>query len=98
MRSGAQFRLDRPDYFDLTSDAYTADYEEVKSIGETNSSVRTPEQSEIARFWYEPSVQGWNRIARIASGQQNFDLWESARGMSRGLLKFSGGSGDIYAT
>jgi membrane-associated phospholipid phosphatase len=79
MRSGAQFRLDRPDYFDLTSDAYTADYEEVKSIGETNSSVRTPEQSEIARFWYEPSVQGWNRIARIASGQQNFDLWESAR-------------------
>jgi membrane-associated phospholipid phosphatase len=79
LRSGAQFRLARPDYFDLTSDAYTADYDEVKSIGEVNSSTRTPDQSDVARFWYEPSVQGWNRIARVASDQQNFSLWESAR-------------------
>ena len=79
LRSGAQFRLARPDYFDLTSDAYTADYDEVKSIGEVNSSTRTPDQSDVAKFWYEPSVQGWNRIARVASDQQNFSLWESAR-------------------
>jgi membrane-associated phospholipid phosphatase len=79
LRSGDQFRLDAPEYFDLTSEAYTADFEEVKSIGAATSVVRTPEQSEIAKFWYEPSVQGWNRIARIASGEQNFDLWENAR-------------------
>ena len=53
LRSGAQFRLKPPEYFDLTSEAYTADYEEVKSIGEANSLIRTEDQSQIAKFWYE---------------------------------------------
>ena len=63
LRSGAQFRLKPPEYFDLTSEAYTADYEEVKSIGEVNSPTRTEDQSEIAKFWYEGSQQGWNRLS-----------------------------------
>lgn len=81
LRSGAQFRLKRPDYFDLTSDAYTADYEEVKTIGDVNSSIRTTEQSEIARFWYEGSQQGWNRLTRMFLAQHDLDLdlWETAR-------------------
>ena len=48
LRSGAQFRLDPPEYFDLTSEEYTADYNEVKSVGEVNSPSRTAEQSQIA--------------------------------------------------
>src|SRR5262245_4292280 len=64
LTSGAQFRPARPAYFDLTSAEYTADYEEEKSIGDVNSTTRTAEQSEIARFWYEGSPFGWNRIAR----------------------------------
>jgi hypothetical protein len=81
LRSGAQFELDRPEYFDLTSERYTADYEEVKAIGAATSIVRTEEQSEIARFWYEGSQRGWNRIARMVVAQHDFelDLWESAR-------------------
>jgi membrane-associated phospholipid phosphatase len=81
LRSGAQFRLKPPEYFDLTSEAYTADYEEVKSIGDVNSPIRTAEQSEIARFWYEGSQQGWNRITRMFLAQHDLDLdlWETAR-------------------
>jgi hypothetical protein len=79
LRSGAQFRLDPPEYFDLTSEEYTADYNEVKSVGEVNSPSRTAEQSQIAAFWYEPSAQGWNRLTRVVSAQHNLDLWENAR-------------------
>jgi PAP2 superfamily len=81
LRSGAQFRLKPPEYFDLTSEAYTADYEEVKSIGEVNSPIRTEDQSKIAQFWYEGSQQGWNRITRMFLAQHDLDLdlWETAR-------------------
>lgn len=79
LSSGAQFRLDPPKFFDLTGEKYTADYIEVKSIGEVNSLSRTTEQSEIAQFWYEASAQGWNRITRIVSAQEGLDLWENAR-------------------
>ena len=70
LRSSAQFRLDPPAYFDLTSEEYTANYNEVKHIGDVNSFSRTAEQSEIAQFWYEPSAQGWNRIASFVSAQR----------------------------
>ena len=81
LRSGAQFRLKAPEYFDLTSEAYTADYEEVKSIGEVNSPIRTEDQSKIAQFWYEGSQQGWNRLTRMFLAQHDLDLelWETAR-------------------
>ena len=79
LRSGAQFRLDPPKYFDLTSKEYAANYNEVKTIGDLLSSSRTEDQSAIARFWYEASAQGWNRITRIVSSQHPLDLWENAR-------------------
>jgi hypothetical protein len=93
LRSSAQFRLDPPAYFDLTSEEYTADYNEVKSIGAVNSPSRTAEQSEIAQFWYEASAQGWNRLTRIVSAQQALDLWENARLF--GLVNFALADGYI---
>jgi membrane-associated phospholipid phosphatase len=81
LRSGDQFRLEPPEYFDLTSEAYTADYEEVKTIGEANSPIRAEDQSQTAQFWYEGSQQGWNRLTRMFLAQHdlNLDLWETAR-------------------
>ena len=79
LRSGSQFRPDASDYFDLTSEAYAREYDEVKSIGQPGSATRTAEQSEIARFWYESSPPGWNRIARNVAAQQGLDLWANAR-------------------
>lgn len=75
--SGAQFRPAGPP--PLTTEAYTRDFNEVKGIGGKNSTARTPEQSQIARYWYEGSPQGWNRIARVVASTKNLDRWELAR-------------------
>jgi hypothetical protein len=37
------------------------------------------EQSQIARYWYEGSPRGWNRIARVVAAAKNLDRWELAR-------------------
>jgi hypothetical protein len=87
LRSGAQFRPAPPKFFDLTSAEYAADYNEVKAVGELNSATRTAEQSEIARFWYEGSPNGWNRIARVVAAQRGLDPWRNARLF--GLLNFA---------
>ena len=63
----------------LTSAAYAADLAYVKAIGDVNSTVRTEEQSLIARFWYEDSPIGWNRIASTVLRQEHVGLWTSAR-------------------
>jgi hypothetical protein len=77
MRAPWQFRLRPPPT--LTSETYTRDYNEVKRLGGKQSTARTAAQAEIARFWYEGSPQGWNRIARIIAGQRALDRWEHAR-------------------
>lgn len=77
LRTGDQFRAAPP--MDLYSGEYAADLNEVRLVGGEVSVVRTPEQSEIARFWYEGSVQAWNRIARDLAEQQGGDLWRTAR-------------------
>lgn len=63
----------------LTGKKYTADYNEVKAIGEKNSPTRTAEQTSIARFWYEGSPAGWSRIARVVAESRGLDLWDTAR-------------------
>ena len=75
----AQFQLPKPAYFKLSSPEYAADYNEVKSIGGANSKTRTAEQSEIARFWYEPSPGVLIRVARDLVVTRKLNLWDSAR-------------------
>lgn len=72
-----QFRLPGPPA--LANAEYARDYEEVKRIGGKTSGARTAEQSEIARYWYEGSSQGWSRIARIVAAQRGLDRWDNAR-------------------
>jgi PAP2 superfamily len=72
-----QFRLPGPPA--LASGEYARDYEEVKQVGGKNSTTRTAEQSEIARYWYEGSPQGWSRVARVVAAQRGLDRWENAR-------------------
>ena len=93
LRGGSQFRPDPSDYFVLTSEAYTRDYDEVKSIGVAGSATRTADQSAIARFWYENSPPGWNRIARNVATNQALDLWSNARLF--GLVNFALADGYI---
>lgn len=72
-----QFRLPGPPA--LASAEYARDYEEVKRVGGKISTTRTAEQSEIAKYWYEGSPQGWSRVARVVAAQRGLDRWENAR-------------------
>ena len=75
--SGAQFRSPPP--YQVTDAAYTKDFNEIKSLGAANGSLRTSEQSEIGRFWLESSPLGWNRIAATLAKSRNLNGWDQAR-------------------
>jgi hypothetical protein len=73
----ASFRAVPPP--DLVSAKYARAVQEIQLIGRSDSTARTDMQSEIARYWYEASAQGWNRIARTVAESQELDTWETAR-------------------
>ncbi len=79
LRSGDRFRPASPPFFKLFSRKYADEYNEVKSIGSLNSTTRTAEQSEIARFWFETVAIAWNRITRGVSASHGLDSWENGR-------------------
>jgi hypothetical protein len=72
-----QFRSPPPP--SLTSPTYTRDFNEVKQVGELNSTVRTTDASAYAVWWYEYSDIGWNRIARIRASGERIGLFATAR-------------------
>jgi hypothetical protein len=79
------FSLERKDQFrsapypPLETEAYATAFNEVKELGKKNSATRTPDQTAYARFWYEFSEAGWNRVARTVITTQKLDLLEAAR-------------------
>jgi hypothetical protein len=80
-----QFRADPPPSLD--SPAFTEAFNQMKAIGAANSTTRTDEQTQIARFWAGPSgtVQPpghWNSIARSVADAQHNSLEENARMMA----------------
>jgi hypothetical protein len=77
LRDSTQFASGPP--YPLTSKRYTDDFNEVKRMGALEGSARTPEQTEIAKFWVESSPLSWNRMARSIAIGRNLDLWDSAR-------------------
>ena len=77
MSSGSEFRPKPPPA--LTSQQWADAYNEVKSLGDINSTVRTAAQSEIAVFWTENTPRQWNRAIRNYAAQLNLDLPDTAR-------------------
>ncbi|MBX6313047.1 MAG: vanadium-dependent haloperoxidase, partial [Isosphaeraceae bacterium] len=82
LKAASQFRPGRPPA--LTSSAYARSFNQVKSIGAANSTTRTPEQTEIARFWLDGSgtstpVGHWNRIAEDVAIARGNTLAQNAR-------------------
>jgi hypothetical protein len=77
MASPWQFRLPGPP--PITSEEYARDFEEVKRIGARNSTDRTPEQTDIAKYWYDGSPHHWSRVARTVATSRGLDRWDNAR-------------------
>jgi len=68
--------------YPVTSRRYAKDFNEVKRFGGdgvTTPSDRTPDETQLARFWVESSPLQWNRIARTVAISRGLDLWKSAR-------------------
>lgn len=82
MTSNTQFRQEAPPLLD--SPRYTAEFNEVKSLGKSDSSTRTPDQTQIAFFWLdgagtETPPGHWNSIAQTVAMSKNTTLAENAR-------------------
>ena len=81
MTSAAQFFPDEgPDALD--SQQWIDDYNQVMTLGAINSTVRTPEQTEIARFWTEHTGQQYARAFRNLANQQGLNTSDTARLMA----------------
>jgi PAP2 superfamily len=63
----------------LSSNAYKTGYNEVKASGILNGSNRTADETKYAKFWYENSDTGWNRIARNVAQSEGLFLYSTAR-------------------
>jgi hypothetical protein len=74
--SASQFWLPGPPA--LNSATYARDYNELKNVGGKVSTVRTDDQTQIARFWFE-GPGAWNTIARTVATSRKLDARESAR-------------------
>jgi hypothetical protein len=62
----------------LTSKSYARELNEVKSLGASNSSTRTADQTDQARFWAE-GPQPWTRVARQLATSHGLRSVETAR-------------------
>jgi hypothetical protein len=77
MQTSFQFRTAGP--LPLESAAYAAEFNEVKALGRVDSTVRTPEQTYIARWWQSTPVVSWNAVADDLIARNDFDIADSAR-------------------
>ena len=77
MSRGDQFRPGPPP--SLTSDTWARDYNEIKAIGSRNSTVRTPEQTAIAKFWEATAPSVYWPVARSVAAAPGREVTDNAR-------------------
>jgi hypothetical protein len=78
IQSSDQFRADPPPA--LTSTKYRKDYNEVKEVGELNSSERPQDRTDVARYFAVAlAAHVWNQAARQVGAAQGTSLSENAR-------------------
>jgi len=80
MTSSSQFRPVPP--IALTSGAWASNYNEVKELGELNSTKRTPRQTEDARFWLSVAPGSNQPLARQIAIKKKMTVVETARFMA----------------
>ena len=78
--SADQFRPGGPPALD--SKKWARDYNEVKEIGSSTSTTRTPEQTLAARFWAEPPVQQARGALRKLVLDHQLDVGDASRFMA----------------
>jgi PAP2 superfamily len=68
----------------LTSERYARDFNEVKALGSATSALRTPEETETAKFWQlDTPAAMWNRVADDLADAHHASLSRAARILAR---------------
>ena len=96
LESATQFNVPPPP--SLTSPEYARDVNEVKLYGRASGSLRTDEQTEVARFWIESGALQWNRIARAMAAERQTTLAENARLFALLNMAFSDSNVVVFET
>jgi len=91
----SQFRPE-PAY-PLTSEAYARDYDEVKTLGAAASTTRTPEQTDMARFWTAFGPQWFGALRGIANANVP-DIGDKARLFALVALSVTDSQITVYDT
>ena len=84
-RNVKPFALSKPEQFRpaappaITSAEFATAYLETKALGKIDSATRTPDQTQIANFWKQPTHVPFNAIARSVSKVKEFSLEENVR-------------------
>jgi hypothetical protein len=84
LESPHQFRPGPPAA--LTSRAWAADFNEIKTIGSLDSPSRTAEQTDIARFWTANPVVQYNAAFKQIALERGLDSVQAARLFAMGNL------------
>jgi PAP2 superfamily len=87
LESADQFRPDGPP--DLESRRWARDFNEVKKLGSSTSTSRTPDQTLAAQFWAEPPVQQAHAALRGVIGERDLDIAEAARMMAMASVGYA---------
>jgi hypothetical protein len=74
--SAAAFRTAGP--YALTSSAYAKDFNEVKKIGAVNSTTRTADQTDAAKWWHDRRLTEWE-IKRQVATNRGLNTLQAAR-------------------
>jgi hypothetical protein len=77
LTAGTRFRAPPPPA--LTSERYRRHYNEVKALGRFDSTVRTPEQTDLAYFYTDNFLAQWNRALRAIATTHLHRTGDSAR-------------------
>jgi len=80
LTSPSQFRPKPPP--SLKSEQWARDYNEIKDLGERNSTKRTARQTEDARFWLLVGPRGSQPLPRQVAIARNMNVLDSARFMA----------------
>jgi len=80
LTSPSQFRPKPPP--SLKSEQWARDYNEIKDVGERNSTKRTARQTEDARFWLLVGPRGSQPLPRQVAIARNMNVLDSARFMA----------------
>ena len=93
LNAGSEFRPPPPPT--PGTDAYVRDYLEIADIGTATSTTRTPQQTEVARFWIATGAQNWNQVVQQLTNAPGMNAAKAARAYM--LLNIAGADAMIAA-